>query len=460
MECADYIHSNCWDPGEVVTEHARILLDYLCRNYAALRLSTEQWNSVMGLKIVPTQQGFTYPCTINTYKAPLLGTLATTRAPRFKLIVWTQAPVYNDTARIPSDEFWQTCMSITGVPRQDTPTVQEVASHLRNIMENAGTFHNTEAGSENLSLIAHSIYDWLDKALANAPDGNAQETIRNLLEGTTSVFLGENCTPWISATQLYFGLAEDLSANVRAVPESLATYETLLKVLGAKDTYEGVELTVPAWQHQGKLFGIECWRMLHDADGTLGVGAADYQIKIGDTVIPAHKIVLGSHCSHFQTTFGSRWKEATENVHRIDDISPQLMRIWLRYIYLGELVLSTDEKLVNQVPGQTLDVSDATTDQERSSLAIELMHLCHRYQLNDQRLLSSCERFLVSCCHVDNAMELYNHAQECRASQLEAFCASYMKKRPEAIRAVQDKRSDDTKNVDICKLEAVLGQAD
>ncbi|KAJ3178129.1 hypothetical protein HDU85_005654 [Gaertneriomyces sp. JEL0708] len=460
IECADYIHSNSLNPGEDVIERARILLDYLCSNYSALRLSKDQWNSVMGLKIVPTQQVFTYPYTIDTHKASSLGTLATTRAPRFKLIVWTQAPVYHHTARIPSDGFWQQCMSVTGLSRQDAPKVQEVATHLRNIVENAGKFHKTKTGVENLSLIAHSIYDWLDKALANAPDGNAQQMIRKLLENTPSVFLGEDCTSWVNATQLYFGLAEDLSPNVRAVPESLVTYETLLKVLGAKDTYEDVKIHVPAWQHQGKLFGVECWRMLHADDGASRFGAADYQIKIGDTVIPAHKIVLGSNCSQFQTTFRSGWKEATENVHCIDDISPQLMRIWLRYIYLGDVVFSTDEKFVNKVPGQTQHVEDTTKKEDRSSLAIELMHLCDRYQLNDQRLLSSCERFLVSCCLVDNVMELYNNAQECRASQLEAFCVSYMKKRPEAIRAVQDKRSDDTKDVDICKLEAVLGQAD
>ena len=63
---------------------------------------------------------------------------------------------------------------------------------------------------------------------------------------------------------------------------------------------------------------------------------SDVTIVLGDTKFKAHKCILASRCSFFATMFNSEMRESQESVITVQDISPQIFKHLLEFIYTDE----------------------------------------------------------------------------------------------------------------------------
>jgi len=67
---------------------------------------------------------------------------------------------------------------------------------------------------------------------------------------------------------------------------------------------------------------------------------ADMEFKVGDKVLPAHKIVLVTRVPYFEKMFESGMKEAKTNIVEIKDVTTDTWIKFLGFVYTGRLTLA------------------------------------------------------------------------------------------------------------------------
>ncbi|XP_017462897.1 PREDICTED: speckle-type POZ protein-like B, partial [Rhagoletis zephyria] len=70
---------------------------------------------------------------------------------------------------------------------------------------------------------------------------------------------------------------------------------------------------------------------------------SDFTVVIGSTEIPVHKIILSAHSPIFKAMFSMHTKESQENKVDISDVSVDVMKDFLQFIYTG--VAPEDDRL-------------------------------------------------------------------------------------------------------------------
>jgi len=93
----------------------------------------------------------------------------------------------------------------------------------------------------------------------------------------------------------------------------------------------------------------------------------DFTFIVNGTEIKAHTLILNARWQHFKLLMGSGMKEAQTKQLIVDDVSPELFKIMLEYIYSDSVNISPED-------------------------AIELLKLADRFGLN--RLKQMCD-FLI-----------------------------------------------------------------
>jgi len=127
---------------------------------------------------------------------------------------------------------------------------------------------------------------------------------------------------------------------------------------------------------------------------------SDVSLKIGDTVIRAHKAILSARCSKFNGMFTANMKEAHQAEIEIKYEHPQIFSLMLEFLY-----------------GDTIAISDEET-------ALELLCLADEYLLWNLREL--CEFEIIKYVTVSNAARLFEIAYKHNASVLKSYCKSFI----------------------------------
>ncbi|CAL1268427.1 unnamed protein product [Larinioides sclopetarius] len=129
---------------------------------------------------------------------------------------------------------------------------------------------------------------------------------------------------------------------------------------------------------------------------------ADVNLKCDNASFSAHKNILSVRSSVFAAMFSTEMKEKLENKVNISDISPQVLKTMLIYIYTGK----TGELSVQS--------------------AGELLFAADKYQLLDLKRV--CSDYLKSCVSVENVLNTlvlgYLHDNELKVFAIDFICNS------------------------------------
>lgn len=125
----------------------------------------------------------------------------------------------------------------------------------------------------------------------------------------------------------------------------------------------------------------------------------DVVFNVGDRQLHAHKCILTVRCPIFASMFDQHMVEARENRVDITDISYEVFRETLRFIYTGQT------PNIDKFPLQLLVVAD-------------------KYAL--ERLKSMCEEFIATDLSVENAAEVLLFADMHNTSQLKPHVMAFI----------------------------------
>uniref|UniRef100_A0A6N2LUC5 BTB domain-containing protein n=1 Tax=Salix viminalis TaxID=40686 RepID=A0A6N2LUC5_SALVM len=107
--------------------------------------------------------------------------------------------------------------------------------------------------------------------------------------------------------------------------------------------------------------------------------------------VPAHKAVLASRSPVFKAMLGNEMEESRSGIIRISDVSYDVLRAFINYLYTAEACL--DEQM-----------------------AYDLLILAEKYEV--KHLKAYCEKFLVSKLNWDNSFVSYAFAHQHNAKHL------------------------------------------
>ncbi|XP_059175091.1 uncharacterized protein LOC131955131 [Physella acuta] len=110
----------------------------------------------------------------------------------------------------------------------------------------------------------------------------------------------------------------------------------------------------------------------------------DFAVRVQDKTIECHRLVLAACSEFFRALFRSGMKEVTENCVVLEDVSCQVFRLILDFIYKGINTISPDN-------------------------FIEVWRAAHMLQFNF--LVSFCEEFSIGACSLDTWENIYTNAK-------------------------------------------------
>ena len=68
----------------------------------------------------------------------------------------------------------------------------------------------------------------------------------------------------------------------------------------------------------------------------------DFSLRTGDRVVECHRVIIAAVSPVLKAMLKSKMKEFTEKQIQLDNISPQIMDILIKYIYCGETRISKE----------------------------------------------------------------------------------------------------------------------
>jgi len=113
---------------------------------------------------------------------------------------------------------------------------------------------------------------------------------------------------------------------------------------------------------------------------------SDVVVKCGDERFECHKVFLATKSPVFKAMLTSNMKETNNNEIQIDDIEPEVMTEFLKFIYTGK--------------SSNLD-----------KFAMDLFIAADKYQINS--LKEICEEALISSLEIDNCLSLLLVGDKC-----------------------------------------------
>uniref|UniRef100_A0A6V7M155 BTB domain-containing protein n=1 Tax=Bracon brevicornis TaxID=1563983 RepID=A0A6V7M155_9HYME len=128
---------------------------------------------------------------------------------------------------------------------------------------------------------------------------------------------------------------------------------------------------------------------------------SDVKIVIGKEEIPAHTIILSACSSVLSTKITAAKREKNDNQLVIDDVSVNVMKTVLEFMYKGDIT----------------GIDDVDS-------ALEILDAAEKY--NIQRLKEICEYKLYKYLRVDNVLEIYRKADTLQALRLKEECLNFI----------------------------------
>ena len=108
---------------------------------------------------------------------------------------------------------------------------------------------------------------------------------------------------------------------------------------------------------------------------------SDVTFIVNETKFKAHKCILASRCKVFANMFSVGMRESQESVITVQDISPQIFKHLLEFIY-----------------------TDCIPQPLSNELTIEILVAANKYGMD--RLKRLCEKQLVQVIDLENVVEL------------------------------------------------------
>jgi hypothetical protein len=151
---------------------------------------------------------------------------------------------------------------------------------------------------------------------------------------------------------------------------------------------------------------------------------SDIKFSVGETLIPAHKLILISQSDHFRRMLAGSFKESHDGVIKIFDCTEVLFVKVLEFIYTG-----------------TCDITESD--------CFGILEQANFFQLT--RLIAMCEIFWYDQINVENAACVLEFANHFNALQLKQFAMEYIFKN--VAKVVQ---TNSWKELDIDLISSVL----
>ncbi|KAK3592425.1 hypothetical protein CHS0354_036055 [Potamilus streckersoni] len=143
----------------------------------------------------------------------------------------------------------------------------------------------------------------------------------------------------------------------------------------------------------------------HTGSKTVERTESDRDVEI--TYIPAHCVVIATHCEWFKRALLSGMKESIDKKITVHDTNPDLFRVFLEYLYSGQM-----------------ETNDLSTEQ-----LVDIMTLADRY--HTLSLKSLCEQALKHHVDDENALYLLSFADQLNAKKLKDLILNYVAEHPE-----------------------------
>jgi len=157
------------------------------------------------------------------------------------------------------------------------------------------------------------------------------------------------------------------------------------------------------------------------------IGKQDYsdvQFSVGDTLIPAHKLVLVSQSDHFRRMFAGSFKESHDNIIKIFDCTPDIFMKVLEFIYTGNCTITETD-------------------------CFGILEQANFFQLT--RLIAMCEIFWYDKINIENAASVLEFGNHFNALQLKQFAMEYIFKNVQEV-----VKTNSWKELDIELISSVL----
>ncbi|XP_011060616.1 PREDICTED: RCC1 and BTB domain-containing protein 1-like isoform X1 [Acromyrmex echinatior] len=144
-----------------------------------------------------------------------------------------------------------------------------------------------------------------------------------------------------------------------------------------------------------------------DILGCLGIAfddssTSDLKIQVDDKCIHVHKIILTICSSHFRNMFAHDWAENNQSVIKVDKISHDVYKAYLKYLYTN-----------------TIDLYLINTFEKVS----ELFDLANAYY--EDNLKKQCIYRIKQEITVSNVVYFYNFAVKYETEELREFCVRF-----------------------------------
>jgi protein-L-isoaspartate(D-aspartate) O-methyltransferase len=151
---------------------------------------------------------------------------------------------------------------------------------------------------------------------------------------------------------------------------------------------------------------------------------SDIKFSVGDTLIPAHKLILVAQSDHFRRMFAGSFKESLDGVIKIFDCTEALFMKVLDFIYTGNCAITEAD-------------------------CFGILEQANFFQLT--RLIAMCEIFWYDQINIENAACVLDFGNHFNALQLKQFAMEYIFKNVDQV--VQ---TNSWKELDIDLISSVL----
>ncbi|CAK4165000.1 unnamed protein product [Aphanomyces euteiches] len=132
---------------------------------------------------------------------------------------------------------------------------------------------------------------------------------------------------------------------------------------------------------------------------------SDISFVVEDRVVHAHKLVLSLASDRFRAMFSHGFREASAAQIVIPDMTHEVFRAIMEYIYAGGVLADINVRSV--------------------AMLLELLVAADQYMLDHLKQL--CERELQHAIDADNVLHILDGADKANANQLRAICMHFMR---------------------------------
>ncbi len=284
-------------------------------------------------------------------------------------------------------------------------------------------YHAAETGNVEQTIdlrnmgVPWTIYNWV-QTLKCAYEGQLLNIVNELLQDFSVTWLDESRELFVDdGLDLLFSLfrtsakAESTLLLLADIFSSCFTATTSdnneqdLEVAAAAPTKHKIELHVPSSSSSSLLAeGGSGSRILGRIDPKFinSPELSDVQFKVEGRIFYAHKLILVTASSRFQSMLNSRLGEGSPPMLQINDIRYDIFELIMKYLYNGS--------------AQLLNVDNGDI--------LELMAAANFFQLS--ALLQHCEATSAKLVDLDNVVSFYIHAKVYSAKRLLNYCERFM----------------------------------